>query len=162
MCSKTKLNAAKKKKASQFLETNPLAKIVVVLDSHSASDGDIFTGASSSDQLGPVCPGDLSGSSWTNPVNKILQRFLPGEVAAALASPSSAVHNHRAFILNMTCGASVMNEQARDQLIAKYVYLCVALCCIAKPISTGTVLRWSFLLESVKSSRVWFLGHSQN
>jgi len=61
MGAKKKVHSTKRKNVRDFLNDNPLAKIVVILDTRSSEDGDIVTHSTgdylSTDQLGPVCPG---------------------------------------------------------------------------------------------------------
>lgn len=54
-----KKKVAKKREVGDFLEKNPLAKIVILIDTHSLDDGSLVCGESGgytySDTLGQVC-----------------------------------------------------------------------------------------------------------
>jgi len=57
------------------------------------------------------------GSSLTDVV-KILQNYLPTELAEILSSDSEAKHTHRAFIINVSCGESVNNPVTKNMMTA--------------------------------------------
>lgn len=55
----------------------------------------------------------------TDRVDKILQGYLPSELADLLDSEPRVKHKHRALILNMSCGACVIDDNARPSLLAR-------------------------------------------
>ncbi|KAF9643395.1 hypothetical protein BDM02DRAFT_3132461 [Thelephora ganbajun] len=86
-----KMDTSKQSKVQKFLAKNPLAKIVIILDTHSTQDGEI-----------------------------ILMMYLPDEVKKFIESPSTIGHSHWTFILALTCGSHIMIEKARDSLTAQH------------------------------------------
>ena len=110
-------------KAAGFLEENPLAKIVVLLDTPSTVEGGFVTGfqvgapPTSSSSLSEVRLG-TSDYSFIDKTGKVIQSFIPKEVAKILASPCEVDHSHRVFILNGTCGEPVLRDEARLRLLA--------------------------------------------
>ena len=126
---KVKQNAATRKanvNAHKFLKENRLAKIVVILDTHSTRDGDFVTGLqltkdkdvhTHSDFLAGVRSENVQ-LYFTDGGGKIIERFIPEDVAKILASPRKVDHSHGIFILNATCGMPVLREEARLRLLA--------------------------------------------
>lgn len=121
MARTAKVDATKKKAAVAFLKENPLAKIVVIIDSHTDKDGHIFVCVegkdSYADNLGPVCLSVDCSASSTDVCSQILQT-LPAELGVFFKSPSEITHNHQSFILNMGCGSIVKLEKTRDTITA--------------------------------------------
>lgn len=119
--------APKRKNAplAQFLQANPLAKIVIIVDSHSSQDGQIVTRVEGdhtySDYLGEVSPGDSCLLSADQLRCKVLKGCLPKEIWEIIDSEAEKQHDHQVLVVNGTCGQSILNDGAREHFLSGYV-----------------------------------------
>ncbi|KAF9784725.1 hypothetical protein BJ322DRAFT_1021413 [Thelephora terrestris] len=90
-----------------FLQENPLAKIVIVVDTHSTQDGQLVYSEKPSQAH--------NGARVTKSV-QILIKFLPRELADVLLVGSEKLYQHRVFVLNASCGDSILKEEARNEI----------------------------------------------
>jgi len=109
--------------AKAFLKSHPMAKIVVVIDTHCLENGAfVYKGdspvtyeACSLLEVGVVryptfAPADAPP--------QILQGCIPREVFRFLSDASGTPpHRHRSLVINLACGASVSQEAARHRLL---------------------------------------------
>ncbi|KAF9789555.1 hypothetical protein BJ322DRAFT_1177906 [Thelephora terrestris] len=92
--------------AIEFLEANPYAKIVVIIDTHAAENG-YFVWAK-----------DANGDYQACLLLEILQDCTPKEIFNYMSDAEDAPsHHHKMLIVNLACGASVSLPQPRSELL---------------------------------------------
>ncbi|KAF9790817.1 hypothetical protein BJ322DRAFT_1017455 [Thelephora terrestris] len=92
--------------AIEFLEANPYAKIVVIIDTHAAENG-YFVWAK-----------DANGDYQACSLLEILQDCTPKEIFNYMSDAEDAPsHHHKMLIVNLACGASVSLPQPRSELL---------------------------------------------
>jgi hypothetical protein len=106
--------------AKEFLDRHPTAKIVVIIDTHSAENGGfIYEGNSPGNYqmcfMLEVSLIHLPSHSYSS--SKIISKCIHASLYPYINdTKKSPVHAHRLLIVNLACGASVKKVMARDHL----------------------------------------------
>lgn len=110
------------KKAGDFLKKHPLARIIIVVDTHADEEGLFvhFEGEDScvhSDTLNEVSFQTLT-PAISSTTGKVLRDSVPVEIYQILDVSSKAVYQHRTLVLNMSCGETITRASSRNTLLA--------------------------------------------
>jgi len=110
-------------KVAKFLKANPLAKILIIVDTHSTQDGMLVQKVRGKDvwsnSLGKVRP-ENSGLPPTDKAYKILEESLPIDLMEIISVESQAERRNQVMVLNMSCGESILDEKARAGILSGY------------------------------------------
>ena len=119
--------------AEEFLEEFPMAKIVVVIDTHSAESGFLlWRGKPRGDfETTPLLPVSLAPPSVSHPHGsfQILSDCIPTGIFKYISdADGTPKHSHRIMIVNLSCGSSIIKDEARHSLLKG---------CVLPPFSDG-------------------------
>ena len=114
--------------AERFLADFPLARIVVVIDTHCPESGFfLWTEDSKGNfETTPLLPvstmNALSPSFPRLTPHQILKDCIPSGIFKFLSNATDTPkHSHRAIILNLSCGASIIKDESRHSLLEGWV-----------------------------------------
>jgi len=110
--------------AERFLADFPLARIVVVINTHCSESGFfLWTGDSKGNfETTPLLPvstmNALSPSFPCLTPQQILKDCIPSRIFKFLSNATDTPdHSHRAMILNLSCGASIIKDESRHSFL---------------------------------------------
>lgn len=107
----------------EFMNANPTAKIVYILETHSLDNGFLaYTGDSAKSYLAcsleEVSIASTYAFPWTNIFIEIIRDCTPPEIYGFLAPGEAGVsHSHKSLILNLSCGSSIGMKDSRRSLL---------------------------------------------
>ena len=106
-----------------FLAENPTAKIMVIIETHSLENGRLIWSTKEGEYQGcfmedvsiaPVILCPILSLTYV----QILRDCIPHEIYNLISDgPETPLHNHKSFILNLSCGASVSDVKSRSTLL---------------------------------------------
>ena len=114
------------KEAVEFLTDCPVARIVVIIDTHCVEGNGAFIWGSDRDggykacSLQEVRPCKILNQRLLT-FAKLLTDCIPKNVHQFLLKSSKRVYHNRSIIANLACGASVQNDESRESLCRGYV-----------------------------------------
>ena len=108
--------------AGAFLDQHKTAKIVMVLDTHCPNETGGFVYRSGPEKYGAYNLEEASDRVMTRSYAgltcpQIINGCIPARIRKYLSNaPDTPTHNHKAIILNVVCGATVVDVESCDRL----------------------------------------------